>query len=104
MPSYRYRRGNERWELSLVGTELRVEQHPNGAPPTRETTKHTEEIAARWALDCRIAELIASGATQEDCVREGNELSEPYLETPLLADPAQIDGYLVYGDWLQAHV
>jgi uncharacterized protein (TIGR02996 family) len=106
MHHYVYRRQDQCRELRLDGNAVVVllGDPQLGQQRPREELRRDDPLAARWELDRQIAQAIADGFTLASAPLSGAavEAREASFEQALVDDPEQVEGYLVYADWLQA--
>jgi uncharacterized protein (TIGR02996 family) len=107
MRRYEFKEGtsNKFWEIELEGESFTTRYGKIGTDG-QETTKDFDSAAeARKAYDKLILEkekkgyVLVSGGEGTAAAATSN----PELEAMILARPEDPEGYLVYGDWLQAH-
>lgn len=114
MPRYELVEGTSSkfWEIQLEGTSFTTRFGRIGTDGQTSTKEWKTAAEAKKQYEKIVAEKVKKGYERVD--GEGDEDeggdddgegaggSNPELEAAILADPDSPDGYLVYGDWLQA--
>ncbi len=112
MPRYEFSEGtsNKFWEITLEGTSFTTRYGKMGTDGQTTEKSFKSEAEARKAYDKLVAEKTKKGyeLVEGDGDEEGDdeeapeEPRNPELARAILADPDDVQSYLVYGDWLQS--
>ncbi|HEX8538484.1 MAG TPA: WGR domain-containing protein [Cystobacter sp.] len=115
MPLYEFKEGSSSkfWEITLSGNSFTTRWGKIGTKGQEKTQSFSNAIEAKREHDKLIAEKTKKGyelaegqeAPAED--EDGGDSSNlakrnPELEAAIEKDPDNVEGYLVYGDWLQS--
>jgi len=112
MPRYEFKEGssNKFWEITLSGNSFTTRWGRIGTDGQEKTQTFGSPAEAQKEYDKLVREkekkgyvIEGKGEDDEGGGDEGAEAaSNPELEAAILADPDNVDAYLVYGDWLQS--
>jgi uncharacterized protein (TIGR02996 family) len=115
MPLYEFKEGSSSkfWEISLSGNSFTTRWGKIGTKGQEKTQSFSNAIEAKREYDKLVAEKTKKGyalaegqeAPAED--EDGGDASSlakrnPELEAAIEKAPDNVEGYLVYGDWLQS--
>ncbi|MFY0574171.1 WGR domain-containing protein [Cystobacter fuscus] len=115
MPLYEFKEGSSSkfWEITLSGNSFTTRWGKIGTKGQEKTQNFSNAVEAKREHDKLIAEKTKKGyelAEGQDAPAEDGEGDDssnlakrnPELEAAIEKDPDNVEGYLVYGDWLQS--
>jgi uncharacterized protein (TIGR02996 family) len=104
MPRFEFVEGSSSkfWEIHLEESTVRTRWGRIGSEGQEKEEDFDSRTEARKEYDKLIASKVKKGYKPVAEERVPKSASNPELEAAILKDPEGVDGYLVYGDWLQA--
>ncbi|NMO21885.1 WGR domain-containing protein [Pyxidicoccus fallax] len=105
MPRFEFKEGTSSkfWEITQDDNVITTRWGRIGAEGQEKTQEFGHQYDARRAYRKFVEEKEKKGYTRVKPTDSGpGPLSNPELEEVILRTPESLDGYLVYGDWLQA--
>jgi uncharacterized protein (TIGR02996 family) len=94
-----YEHGDQRVEIAIAGGAVVVRRFTRGELIAEDTHEHASPLAAKWDADRRAGEQVAGGLSRvsDDVDLPQNQID---LVAAIAASPDDLDGYLVFADWL----
>lgn len=95
-----FRRNTEHWEIELHGATVVTRGYDDGVLREADETAYASPLRAKWERDRLCLRWLQDGFERAGGDSEGIALGNDDFRAALLADPDELETYLVYADWL----